>query len=84
MTRELMLVAILSRIWPSHRCLPRRKQKNLPEMVCVHSPAGILMWRISEQEAPLFEHLALSENHADHYRAGDKEALLLLLASSGF
>lgn len=80
--RELMLVSILSRLWPgSHICEPRTPQKNLPFMVCLHSPAGPMLWRFSLQEEALFAHLGKpTENHAD-YQAGDKEALLLMLAT---
>lgn len=83
--RELMLVSVLSRIWPdSHLCLPFKPQKNLPGMVCLHSPLGVMMWRLSADELPLFDHLPLTDNHADDYKARDKEALLMLLASEGW
>ena len=81
-SRELMLVSILSRLWPgSHVCAPLKPQARLRYLVCLHSPAGSLLWRFDDDERDLFEHLPHSDNHAADYKAGDKEALLLLLAT---
>ena len=83
-TRELMLVSVLSRIWPAHLCEPRTPQVSFPYLVCLHSPAGPLLWRLREEERPLFAHLEDGANHAKDYTAGDKEALLLLLGTEGW
>ncbi len=82
--RELVLVAVLSRVWPSHLAPPLKPQVTFKWIVCVHSPAGFLVWRVSDEELPLFDHLERRENDAVDYVAGDKLALLLLLATEGW
>jgi hypothetical protein len=80
--RELLLVSLLSRFWPSHLAPPRTPQVNFAWIVCVHSPAGQLVWRVSNEELPLFAHLEERENHGKDYIGGEKEALMLLLATT--
>ena len=82
--RELCLVSLLSRVWPSHLAEPRVPQLNFPWIVCLHSPAGQLVWRVKEEELALFEHLERNdrgENHGKDYKGTDKMALLQLMAS---
>ncbi len=82
--RELVLVAVLSRVWPSHLAPPLKPQQTFKWIVCIHSPAGPMVWRVSDEELSLFDHLERSANDAKDYTAGDKLALLLLLASEGW
>lgn len=84
LNRELLLVAVLSRVWPAHLAPPRKPQQMFPFIVCLHSPAGHLVWRVSEEELSLFDHLERRANDAKDYTAGDKMALLLLLATEGW
>lgn len=82
MARELMAISIISRFWPSHLAPPRKPQANFSWIVCVHSPAGQLVWRVLDEELPLFAHLKRGENHGKDYQGGDKDALMLLLATT--
>jgi hypothetical protein len=82
--RELLLVSLLSRVWPSHLAEPRKPQRTFTWIVCVHSPAGQLVWRVSDEELSLFDHLERRENHGKDYQAGDKLARLLHLAAEGW
>src|ERR1035437_1676280 len=75
--REIMYAAILSRLWPSHLAPPRKPQENMQWVVCVHSPAGQLAWRVMDEELPLFAHLARTENDGKDYTFDDKMARLL-------
>lgn len=80
--RELMLVSLLSReLKGSHLCRPNRFQKNFPMLVCLHTVAGPLVWRLSHDELLLFAHLTIEDNHARVMSRGDKDAVLLTLAS---
>jgi len=57
------LVAVLTRIWPSH--LMRHpsddaewfKSHSQSLIVCVHAPCGRLAWHISDEDAERFAHL---------------------------
>ena len=81
-TQGLLLVAILARIWPdSHRC--RLDTGELA--VCLHTPAGPLVWRLLDDEEPvLFAHLPLAAEHSGDPRGRHKEAILLSLATEGW
>lgn len=85
LTREMMLVSILTRMWYSHRCEPSVKQTGrLKHCVCIHTPAGPILWRYSDEEEPLFSHLPMAANDAGQFTMNDKEARLLELSTEGF
>ena len=81
-TRELLFVAILSRLWPdSHRCYVPTGERA----ICLHSPAGLLVWRLLDDEEPmLFEHLPYREADSDDPKGRNKLACLLHLATEGW
>jgi len=83
--RELMLVSCLSRFWPAHLCEPSKPQPTFKRLVCLHTPAGHLVWRVSDDELPLFAHLDLQANDAPKAMGStDKLATLLLMATEGW
>ena len=82
--RELMLVSILSRFLPAHLCEPLKPQPILKRLVCLHTAAGPLVWRVSDEEMPLFAHLELSANDAPEMGSTDKLAALLTMATEGW
>ena len=83
--RELMLVSILTRIWPAYLFHPAKEQINLQYMVCLKTPAGPICWRLHESELELFEHITdRREKGPVNYQYGDKVALLLLLSTEGW
>lgn len=85
LTRELVLVAILSRIWPSYLCPPRRPDARFPWLVVLETPADPLVWRVSDEEAALFSHLDRRTTNAKVDGSPlDKMATLLLMASEGW
>src|SRR6478752_4348138 len=77
-SRELMWASIGSRIWPSYLFKPRQEQQNFPALVCIESPAGCIVYRLSLDELDLFEHITdrRQEGPTD-YEAGDKVIALL-------
>lgn len=57
--REMLMAGILARLWPSYltTCDPRYPNEEYPDLLCIDSPAGKLVWRTGPDEAPIFEHL---------------------------
>lgn len=53
--RELMMACILARVWPSYLTTPRYVNAEYPLLLCVSSPSGLLVWRVSLEERPLVE-----------------------------
>jgi hypothetical protein len=53
------LVAVLSKIWPSHLTTDPHTEPDdeWHNIVCVHTPAGQATWHIHDSELPLFTHL---------------------------
>ena len=85
MAREVMWVAIGSRIWPTYLFRPSKPQPSFPVMVCIQSPAGDICYRLTEDELSLFEHVTdRREVGPKDYAADDKIAALLHLASEGW
>lgn len=85
LNRELVLVSILSRLWTAHLCPPLKADTRFPWLVCLHTPAGPLVWRVSDEEVALFGHLDRSANDAPADSSPlDKMATLLLMASEGW
>lgn len=82
-TRELLWAAIGARVWPAYLAKPRIEQANFPFILCIDSPAGPIVYRVSAEELPLFDRLERRESGPD-YESGDKMAALLLLASDGW
>lgn len=82
--REALYASILSRLWPSHLARPKVEQVNFPFIVCVHSPAGQLAWRVHQDELPLFTHLRELPNDGRDYSHDAKLARLLHLATEGW
>lgn len=52
--REMLTAAILARLWPSYLTTPRYENAEYPALLCVESPAGLLVWRVSADELPTF------------------------------
>jgi len=56
-----VLVAVLSKVWPSHLKQAADDTLLWSEVVCIHSPAGLLPWTVPPDRTVLFAHL----EHAD-------------------
>ncbi len=81
-TRELLWAAIGARIWPSYLAEPRKPQEMFPYILCIESPAGLLVYRVSDEELPMFERL---ERRGPQESDGcDKWATLHALAQDGW
>ena len=80
-TREMLWAAIGTQWWPSYLFPPRIPQKNSPWMLCIESPAGPIVYRLWDDDRPLFEHLERRERGPEHYQTGDKDITLLALAT---
>lgn len=81
-TRELLFVAILSRLWSgSHRCHVPTGERA----ICLHTPAGPLVWRLIDDEEPtLFDHLPYADADSSDPKGRHKLAMLLHLATEGW
>ncbi len=84
--RELAWVAIAVRagIWPAWLSLPRVQQSSFLYILNIETPAGRLIYRISEVEFDLFRQL--DERPNDHIGGGAAEKLAILthLAAEGW
>lgn len=78
-TRELCLVSIVSRFWPSCLMPPLVEQQRYPFVCIVNTPAGRLAYRVHADELPLFSHLQRVPN--DGVNAEAKLPLLMMLAT---
>jgi len=81
-TRELCWASIASRFWPSCLMPPKLAQLNYPFICVIETPAGRIVYRVSTEELPLFEHLQRRAN--DGADQADKSATLLALAVNGW
>jgi hypothetical protein len=83
MTRELLYAGVLARVWPSYLTEPIKPQPNMPALLCVESPAGLLVWRLSLEELDGFkEWLPYRPN--DRRPSEDKLVALQVLAFDGW
>jgi len=74
-----LLVAVLSRIWPSHIAPAGQSKLVWSEVVCIHSPAGKLAWGLPIDRAHWFAHLARTANDWDGHSAGERDRRLRAL-----
>jgi hypothetical protein len=75
-----LLVAILSRIWPSHIRPAGNRGIIWTEVVCIHSPAGQLAWGLPPDRAHLFDHLERVPCKWDGHGASERAARLRKLS----
>lgn len=78
--REMLMAGILARLWPSYitACDPRYPNAEYPELLCIDTPAGKLVWRLGTDEAAAFEHLARRDREGE--AATDRTPVLQALA----
>lgn len=84
--RELAWVAIVVRsgLWPAWLSVPRRPQSSFLYVLNIETPAGRLIYRISEVEFALFSQLEERPNDGLGGGAADKLGILTHLASEGW
>jgi hypothetical protein len=71
-----LLVAVLSRIWPSHITSAARMKLHFSEVVCIHSPVGQLAWGLPPERTHLFDHLERSHCDWDGHGPSERAARL--------
>lgn len=78
------MAGTLARIWPSYVTEPLKPKNNplFPFLLCIESPAGLLAWRMTADEAQLFHHLPCRPNSGE--KSEDKDGAFLALASEGW
>lgn len=76
-----MLIAHLSKIYPSHLCMHEESDKTWDKewriIVCVHGPKGEMAWHIHDDERRYFDHLIWELNHFDGHITEEKYNRLL-------
>lgn len=82
-TRELLLVSILTRFWPARLMRPSSPQQTFRWLLELDTPAGLVVWRVTDEEAEIFSHVEHREAKSKA-PAIDKTAVLLSLATVGF
>jgi len=84
MARELMYAGILARLWPQEAYLTtsRLPSDMFPSLLCVTTPAGPLVWRISTDEEPFFDWLP--RRSRTNEAATDRLPVLQNLAANGW
>lgn len=80
--RELLYAGVLARIWPSYVTEPSKPQPGFPFLLCIESPTGLLVWRLTEDESQGFRWLSCRPN--DGRPSEDKDAALYALAMEGW
>ena len=78
--RELLYGGTLARIWPAYTTNDKRDNPAFPRLLCVESPAGLLTWRLAEDEAKFFDWLPKRQNTGQ--LAVDRTPVLMALAES--
>lgn len=81
--RELLYAGILARIWPAYLTEPLKEQPNFPALLCVDSPAGLLVWRLDLEELEGFSGW-LEYRINPGRQAEDKFSALYALAMEGW
>lgn len=63
----LALVGLLVRMWPAHTCLAKRPNADgeFERVVCVHTPQGILSWKLSRDEEARFDALPMRDSDCE-------------------
>jgi hypothetical protein len=82
--RELLYAGILARIWPAFLTEPKQPQVNFPALLCVESPVGLLVWRLTLEELEGFKETGLKYRANPGMPAEDKMAALYALAMEGW
>lgn len=81
--RELMMAGILARIWPSYTTTPPVPNESYPYLLCVQSPAGLLVWRLATDEYVFFQEWVPSRpRHGEMPK--DRLPTLQTLAANGW
>lgn len=76
-----LLVGALARVYDSHLMYHTHHKKEPKLVVCIHTPAGQLMWTALDTLKPLVADLEVRPNDWDRSRVVDRQDRLLKLAS---
>ena len=68
------LVAVLSKLFPSHLCkhIGNTYTEGYQWMVCIHLPTGQATWHIHDSDKRYFCHLNVCKNHWDGHTTKEK------------
>jgi hypothetical protein len=71
-----LLVAVLSRFFPSHITPVNQPSLAWTEVVCIHTPAGQLAWGLPPERMQWFAHLERTASDWDGHRVSERDARL--------
>ncbi len=78
--RELLYAGIIARLW--HSYISDVVNTDFPFLLCVDSPAGLLTWRLTNEESEMFDWVERGATHLK--RAIDRTPILHALAANGW
>jgi hypothetical protein len=84
-TRELWSGLIFARLWPAYITPTKPANNDYPLLLCIESPAGLLIYRVSEEEKVIVEDedwLPTRPNAGE--KAVDRTPLLIAIAGGGW
>jgi len=82
MTRELLSGRIFARTWPAYVTAPKTPNASFSLLLCVESPAGLLTYRLSEDEYGLVDGIPRRPNTGEN--PVDRLPILHALATIGW
>jgi hypothetical protein len=77
-----MTGGILARLWPAYLIDWTDRNPEYAYLLCVESPAGLLVWRLTGDELPLFEYLPRRARTSE--RPIDRLPIMQALAAHGW
>lgn len=82
MARDLFAGGVFARVWPSYLVDSSDLNAAYPWLLCVESPAGLMVWRLTDEEMPFVAYLPRRQRTTE--RPEDRLPILQALAEHGW